>query len=602
MNSALDHKHFFFGVKHSLLKKSWIKRNENKRLVLQISQKFSYSILKSELISSRCSNIDEIDNFLNPTLKNFFPHFSVFNDMDKAINRTFKAISNKENIAVLGDYDVDGLSSIGLIKNFFDNLKQSIFIYIPDRIKEGYGPNQNAIDKIKLKKISLLIIVDCGTNSSKVISYAKNIGIDIIVIDHHKPSSDITKNCLLINPKLINDSSGLDYLCATGITFIFLVFLNKLLIKKHFYKNNKLPNMLNFLDLVALATVCDVVPLVHLNRTFVRQGLKILKNRQNLGLKVLADESKLNKKPDEEDLGFFYGPRLNAGGRVGKADIGLKLLCTKEINEAEILTKQLNTFNYQRKLIEDKILDEINNQIDIDNKVNKKNSLVLYNDNWHEGVLGIIASRVKDKLNKPVFILSKKGNVLKGSGRSISNIDIGSFTILAKQKKIILRGGGHQMAAGVTVTNEKLVEFINFFEAFVSKNKKKNSSLNFLNIDAAISINGINDKLIKEINSIGPYGSGNPRPIFVLKSIKILKPLIVGDSKKHISFIASERSGQSIKCVAFQCVDNKLGKTILSDYKNNSFHLAGYLKKSKWKNKDYFELIIADVSIDEHNI
>ena len=592
MSLESNNKSFIFGVKNSLLNKAWIKTNTNNRLSLHISQKYSFTELTSSLLSSRNENIEKIDSFLNPKLKIFFPNPIVFHDMEKSVERILLSLKYKEKISVFGDYDVDGLSSTALIKKYFDLLDIPIFSYIPDRIKEGYGPNKKAIDKIKSENVSLLIFVDCGTTSFEEVSYAKKLGIDVIIIDHHKPESKLPNAYSIINPNTLQDTSGFNYLCATGLTYIFIVFLNKYIKKNNLYKKNVFPNLLNFLDIVALATVCDVVPLIKLNRAFVRQGLKILAKRLNLGLKVMADESKLKKKPDEEDLGYFFGPRLNAGGRLGKSNLGEKLLFTKDISEAELLVKQLNTFNYQRKLIEEKVFNEATKQID--NRALKNYSLVLNDTNWHEGVLGIVASRIKEKYNKPVFLLKKNNNILKGSGRSISNIDIGSLVILAKQKNIILNGGGHQMAAGITLPNNKLDKFKTFLEEHVKEKTKKTFLYNYLQIDSILSVSGINNDLFKMLEDISPFGSENPKPIFALKNVKIIKPKIVGESKNHISFYVSDRSTKTIKGIAFHSVNNLLGQVILTNYKKNLFNLAGYLKKNEWQKKDYFELIVED--------
>ena len=594
MSLKFNNKTFFFEVKNSLLNKAWIKKKVNQRLALHIKQKYSYSELISSLLSSRIIELKEIDNFLNPTLKFFFPNPLIFHGMEKSVERIIKAIKKKEKISVFGDYDVDGLSSTVLIKKYFDLLEIPIFSYIPNRIKEGYGPNKNAIDKIKSKKNSVLIMVDCGTTSNEVVSYAQSLGIDVIIIDHHKTDTELPTAFAVVNPNTSNDSSGFNYLCATGLTYIFLIFLNKYVKKNNLHIGNKIPNLLYFLDLVALATVCDVVPLIGLNRAFVRQGLFIIKKRLNLGLKMLADNSNLNKRPNEEDLGFFYGPRLNAGGRVGKSNLGEKLLFTKDSKEAEILVKQLNTFNYQRKLIEEQVLNEAINQIN--NETLNNDSIVLNGDNWHEGVLGIVASRIKDKYHKPVFILSsnKKEEMLKGSGRSIANIDIGAFAILAKQKKIILSGGGHQMAAGITLSFDKLNKFKILFEEYVKSNNKDKYANNNLFIDSLLSIKSVNENLFEMLEKIGPFGAANNKPLFLIKNIKIIKPNLVGESKNHISFFITDMSGKTMKAIAFYSSNNLLGQTILSNYKKNLFVLVGHLKKSKWKNKNYFELIVED--------
>ncbi len=589
MNLKFKKEDSFFGTNKSLLSNYWIKKDIDKRLSLNISQKFSLSDITSNLLASRSIKIDEIKYFLNPTLDFYLPNPSIFNDMENSVNRVFNAIEKKEKIAILGDYDVDGVSSIVLLKKYFEFYGINPFTYIPDRIKEGYGPNKNAIDIIKQEKISLLVMVDCGTNSHEIINYLLEKKIDLIIIDHHKSNEKHSKNICLINPNSILDTSGYGFLCTAGLVYIFLYSLNKLIKSK----KKKIIDISNYLDLVALATVCDVVPLININRAFVYQGLKILSKRDNLGLKILSDEGQLNKKPDEEDLGFFFGPRINAGGRVGKSNIGEKLLITNEEYEADLLVKQLNTLNYQRKLIEEKVYEECIIQI-TRKQMHNKNSLFVYDDHWHEGVIGIVASRLKEKFNKPVIILTKNNNTFKGSGRSIQGIDIGYLILLSKQKNIILNGGGHQMAAGLSISKNKLLLLENFFENFVKKNIRKNKYDNCLIIDQIISIEGINDELIDSINKISPFGIGNPKPKFLLHNVRIIKPTLVGESKNHLSFIITDTTLKTIKAIIFRAADNLLGKTILSNYKKNLFSFTGFVKKSFWKNKTNFEIIIED--------
>ena len=478
------------------------------------------------------------------------------------------------------------------MKKYFSNFGADIYSYIPDRLKEGYGPNFKAIDKLKSKKISLLIMVDCGTNAHEIISYIKKNKIDLIIIDHHKSNEKHTNVLAFINPNNIIDNSGYTFLCSAGLTFIFINYLQKLFKLNNLF-SKKLPNINMFLDLVALATVCDVVPLIDLNRAFVFQGLKVLSKRQNIGLKMLSDINELDKRPDEEDLGFFFGPRINAGGRVGKSNIGEKLLISNDEYEAELLAKQLNTLNYQRKLIEEKVYGESVKEI-INNKNQKNHSLFFYNSNWHEGVIGIVASRIKDKFNKPVIILTKNNNLYKGSGRSVLGLDIGLFILQSKKKKIIENGGGHQMAAGLSIKEKNLSLFQEFFEDFVKNNKKINLDDNKLIIDNTISLSGINESLIENINKVGPYGLGNPKPKFLFHNVKIIKPKLIGESKKHISFFITDESNKIVKAIVFHAADNMLGKKILSNYKNNLFSFVGFVKKSFWRNKIYFEIIIED--------
>ena len=586
-------------MKNSLLEKNWIKKELDSRSILNISQKYSLSDIAAKLLSTRTNKITDIKNFLEPTLVSFMPNPLIFNDMEKAGNRILKAIKNKEKIAIIGDYDVDGLTSTVLLKKYLKNFNIDVFTYIPDRITEGYGPNKKAIDIIKSKKNTLLFMLDCGTNSHEIISYVNKNKIDLIIIDHHKSNEKHSDEIIIINPNTIFDDSGYSFLCTAGLVFIFLSYLEKI-VKKTNISEETPDNLTILLDLVALATVCDVVPLIDINRAFVYQGLKILSKRSNLGLKILSDESQLNKKPDEEDLGFFFGPRINAGGRVGSSDIGEKLLSSNNEDNAEILAKQLNTLNYQRKLIEENVYEESVKKILQDKKLKYK-SLFIFNENWHEGVLGIVASRLKEKFNKPTIVLTKNKQIYKGSCRSIPGVDLGLFVLKSKEKKIIINGGGHQMAAGLSIKKENLKLLSDFFEKFVNNNKDIKEHNKDLFFDETISLNAINDNLIETIDSIAPYGLGNPKPRFLFNNVKIIKPVLVGETKKHLSFFISDGI-KTIKAIIFYGLDNALGNSILSNYKKEFFSFIGFVKKSVWKNKVYFETIIEDGILSNYRI
>ena len=586
-------------MRNSLLEKNWIKKELDSRSILNISQKYSLSDIAAKLLSTRTNKINDIKNFLEPTLVSFMPNPLIFNDMEKAGNRILKAIKNKEKIAIIGDYDVDGLTSTVLLKKYLKNFNIDVFTYIPDRITEGYGPNKKAIDIIKSKKNTLLFMLDCGTNSHEIISYVNKNKIDLIIIDHHKSNEKHSDEIIIINPNTIFDDSGYNFLCTAGLVFIFLSYLEKI-VKKTNISEETPDNLTILLDLVALATVCDVVPLIDINRAFVYQGLKILSKRSNLGLKILSDESQLNKKPDEEDLGFFFGPRINAGGRVGSSDIGEKLLSSNNEDNAEILAKQLNTLNYQRKLIEENVYEESVKKILQDKKLKYK-SLFIFNENWHEGVLGIVASRLKEKFNKPTIVLTKNKQIYKGSCRSIPGVDLGLFVLKSKEKKIIINGGGHQMAAGLSIKKENLKLLSDFFEKFVNNNKDIKEHNKDLFFDETISLNAINDNLIETIDSIAPYGLGNPKPRFLFNNVKIIKPVLVGETKKHLSFFISDGI-KTIKAIIFYGLDNALGNSILSNYKKEFFSFIGFVKKSVWKNKVYFETIIEDGILSNYRI
>ena len=388
--------------------------------------------------------------------------------MEKTTLRLLKAINKNERIGIFGDYDVDGASSTAIIGNYFKMIKQDFEVYIPDRESEGYGPSIKSFQNLINKKVNLIITVDCGTMSFDAIDFANKNNLDVIVLDHHQSEINLPKAYSIINPNRFDDESKLNYLCAAGVCFMTLISINSALRKKGWFLEKKIkePNLLDFLDLVSLGTICDVVPLIGLNRALVKQGLKILNLKKNLGLKTLIDLCKIETKASTYHLGYIIGPRINAGGRVGKCSHGANLLLNNNPKESFQIAKELEQFNLDRKELETNLLNVVLNTVNID--INDP-VLVLYGDNWHEGVIGIIASRIKEKFNKPTIIISLKGNIGKASARSILGFDIGAVILAAIQDKIIIKGGGHKMAGGFSIEKTK----IHIFKDFITKMFKK---------------------------------------------------------------------------------------------------------------------------------
>ena len=579
----------------SISGKNWVLKKFDQEEISFLKDNFSLDEITSKLLSIRKIKTEDVNSFLNPLIKNFLPNPDTLVDMVKSTKRTVGSISRKEKIGIFGDYDVDGATSTALLGKYFSVLRIPYEIYIPDRKKDGYGPSIKSFNELIDKGVKIIFTVDCGTLSFEAIEHAKKKNIDVIVLDHHQSEINLPKAFSIINPNRIDDNSNLQYLCAAGVTFIFLVSMNKALRDCGWFVQNKIqePNLINYLDLVSLGTVCDVVPLIGLNRALVKQGLKILKKKKNLGLKTLLDICKIETKPSIYHLGFMLGPRINAGGRVGKCSHGANLLLNKDPKTAFKLASELDQFNKERQMLEKDLLQKILSET----KDQSNNPvLVLSGSNWHEGIIGIVASRLKDKFNKPVIIISIQGRRGKGSARSIVGFDIGSTIIAAAQKKILLKGGGHKMAGGFSIDIENIDKFKEFvFKKFRSINEDLTSEKPLF-LDSVISYAAINLDFYNKINVLSPFGSGNPEPKFVIEDLKTLNGKIVGD--KHIKSVLIGLDGTSIKTIAFNAVGNDLSAYLLK--KNNKpFNIAGKLSLNEWKGQSNVEFIIDDISVNK---
>ena len=452
----------------SISGKKWIFKQFDNSDIKNYTENYSLSEIVAKLISIRKKNISDINLFLKPTIKDNLPNPLKLKDMQNAIDRTYKALLKNEIIGIFGDYDVDGATSTALLSRYFLSINRKIETYIPDRKKEGYGPSVNGFNNLMSRGVKIIFTVDCGTLSFEPVSLAQKSNIDVIILDHHQSDINIPKACAVINPNRHDDNSKLNYLCAAGVCFMYLVALNKKLREKNWVIENNIlePNILNLLDLVSLGTVCDVVPLIGLNRAIVKQGLKVLKKRTNLGLKTLYDLCKIKSQPSTFDLGYILGPRINAGGRVGRSSHGAELLTSEDPSKAYRIASDLEKYNTERKSIEMLLSEEVNDQV---KKYYNDPVLVLSNKNWHEGIIGIVASRIKDKYCKPTIIISIENNKGKGSARSILGFDIGTLIIKSVQLNILEKGGGHKMAGGFVIEENK----IELFRDFLIKNYNK---------------------------------------------------------------------------------------------------------------------------------
>jgi single-stranded-DNA-specific exonuclease len=577
----------------SVVGKNWIQKEFDLDEIKFIKENFYLDEIVAKLLSIRKIKKEEINFFLNPSIKNSLPNPYSLNDMQKAIDRTISCIVSNEKVGIFGDYDVDGATSTAILGNYFRALNLPYEIYIPDRQKEGFGPNEKGFDYLIENGSKLIFTVDCGTLSYLPIEYANTKKIDVIVIDHHQSEINLPKAHSIVNPNRFDDRSELNYLCAAGVCFMFLVALNKKLRENNWFINKSInePDLLNFLDLVSLGTICDVVPLVDLNRAFVNQGLKVVNQKKNLGLKTLIEISEIENNLTTYHLGYVLGPRINAGGRVGKSTHGAKLLLNNDSKDSFKISSELNNYNKERQLLEKELLKDI---MDKDYGLTDEPVIVLYGENWHEGIIGIIAARIKEKYNKPTFIISTKSGLGKGSARSIYGFDIGTAVIAAVQNKILIRGGGHKMAAGFTLDTDKISEFKNFLiRKFKSININLESKKNIF-YDTEISPSAINIDFYEKINVLSPFGSGNPEPKFVIKNVRPVNSKIVGE--KHIKSVFEGSDSSVFKTITFNCVDNELGSYLLKKNIKN-FNILGKLSLNEWRGQKNVEFIIDDISV-----
>ena len=573
--------------------KNWIYKKFDPGDIKNISEKYSLSEISAKLLSIRKQNIENLDLFLNPKIKNLLPNPMQLKDMKQAVERTYKSIIDFDLIGIFGDYDVDGATSTALLARYFLSINQKIKTYIPERKTEGYGPTSRSFKSLIDNGAKLIFTVDCGTLSYEPIKLAKNLNVDVIVLDHHQSDVKLPDACAIINPNRYDETSDLKYLCAAGVSFVFLVALNKKLREEKWFQNNNIPepNILNFLDLVSLGTVCDVVPLVGLNRAMVKQGLKIIKNRNNLGLKTLYDLCNIEASPNIFDLGFKLGPRINAGGRVGKSSHGAELLISDDPQKVYQIAIGLEKSNTERKIIEMLLFKQIDLEV---KKFHNHPVLVISGKNWHEGVIGIVAAKIKDKYNKPTILISLNENKGKGSARSTTGFDIGGEIIKAVQSNILEKGGGHKMAGGFSINEEKIPIFRDFLIKNFEKSFKYLSIESNLYLDSIIAPSALNEDFFNQINLLAPFGSGNEEPRFVIENLKVISSSIISDS--HIKTSLLGMDGSFFKAFAWNakntCLENYLFKS-----KSKKINIAGNIRLNEWRGKKEIQFNIEDISV-----
>ncbi len=586
----------------SILDKTYQKSSFDQRKALTIGQRFSVSMVLANLLASRDDqefNFEEIENFLNPTIKVSLPDPFGLLDMDVAVEKIISVINSGQKITVFGDYDVDGATSSALLKRFFAAIGAEIDIYIPDRVLEGYGPNVEALLNLKKRGTDLVITVDCGTTAFEPLQAAQEAGLDVIVIDHHIGAFEKPAAVAVVNPNRLDENFEHKNLAAVGVSFLLIVAVNKVLREGGFYSKNNLsePNLLSLLDLVALGTVCDVMTLEGVNRAFVAQGLKVMKSRANVGIRALCDVANLDEEPSSYHLGFVIGPRINAGGRVGKADLGARLLSTNDEKEAQDIAAELNIYNNQRKDIEVNILQEAKDCL---GKTQHNNSVLLAaSDKWHQGVVGIVASRIKDLYNKPTAIIAIKDGIGKASCRSISGVDFGAAIIKAKLQGLLIAGGGHKMAAGFSVEENKIAALQEFLDMELAANVAVASQNKIIEVADILDINSANLALAKEILNLEPFGVGNSKPRFLIKDLQIVEAKIVGTTGKHIRCVFSAKTLAGwqgrITGFAFNAMDSGLGEVLISKNKAKPVAIVGQININRWMGNENLQVVVEDL-------
>lgn len=583
---------FALGVEQSLAGQPWFWRVSDGPETLAMAQRYGIPEIVARVLSARGATLGSIENVLSPTLREALPDPSIFQDMDTGVARIVDAINLKENIVIFGDYDVDGGTSAALLVRYFHSLGVVAVPYIPDRFLEGYGPNIDNMTAIAKAGANLIIAVDCGTQAFEALAAAKTAGADVIVVDHHKASIDLPVATAIINPNRFDETEGAAYgnLAAVGVAFLLAVALNRTLRANGFFDPGKEPDVRSLLDLVALGTVCDVVPLTGLNRAFVTQGLKVMAARQNLGLATLADVSALDDAPDAGALGFHLGPRINAGGRVGRSDLGVRLLTTENEAEAKDIAHELDTLNAERKTLEAMVTESAIAEAE----QLKDAVLTVWGDGWHAGVIGIAASRLKDRFNRPSLVIGIENGVAKGSGRSVTGVDLGAAILAAKQEGLLIAGGGHAMAAGLTADPDKLPALRAFLNDQLGSDVAHAQSKRGLWLDGALAPLGLTPELVDSMSAAGPFGSGWPAPRIACGPVSIVKADIVGQG--HVRLILAGTDGARIKAIAFRQADQPLGVALL-DAGNRRFHLAGRMVTNTWGGRTSAELHVEDAAL-----
>jgi single-stranded-DNA-specific exonuclease len=582
------------GVESSLSGKAWAWRGSAMECG-QDASSLDNDIL-TQLLLTRGVEADDIARHAAPTLREFLPDPAEFQDMENAAERIAQAILNAEKVTVYGDYDVDGATSAALMVELLRALGGTAEYYIPDRLLEGYGPSGEALVKLGEEGSSLVVTVDCGAMAYEALEQARDANVEVIVVDHHKCAPELPVASALVNPNRLdeNDTAAAHgHLAAVGVAFLLAIALVRNLRGKGYFESRNEPDLMALLDLVALGTVADVAALHGLNRAFVSQGLKVMARRERIGMAALIDASRLKRAPQCSDLGFALGPRINAGGRVGEATLGVRLLTTSDPDEAREIAEQLSSLNEDRRAIEGEVQEAAEAQIAAQHNQSVQ---VIAGSGWHPGVIGIVAGRIKEKTGKPSIIiaLDESDGTGKGSGRSISGVDLGAAIIVAREAGLLVAGGGHAMAAGLTIESSRLAEFTAFLDERLARDVERARLNQQMQLDLSLAPGGLTPELVNTLDKAGPYGVGWPGPRVAVGPVRIVKADIVG--KDHLRLIVAGEDGRSLKAIAFRAAETEMAQTLLHRSHGRRFYLAGRAKIDDWGNRPQAELHLEDAA------
>ncbi|HWB50271.1 MAG TPA: single-stranded-DNA-specific exonuclease RecJ [Stellaceae bacterium] len=587
----------FLGVERSASGRRWRQRGAaDDATAAALSTQLAVPEVLARLLTQRGISLEAAAGFLSPRLRDQLPDPAHLKDMDRAVERLVRAIRDREKIVVYGDYDVDGATSAALLLRFFAAIGGEAGLYVPDRLREGYGPNTAALLQLREQGAGLVVTVDCGTTAHEALDAARTAGLDLIVIDHHVAEPSLPSAVAVVNPNRLDEPAGLGQLAAVGVAFLLAVATNRALRAAGWYRTRPEPDLLQWLDLVALGTVCDVVPLTGLNRALVAQGLKVAARGANPGIAALAA---LGASPgrctpvDAYQLGFVLGPRVNAGGRVGAADLGARLLSTDDKAMAAEWAQHLDAYNTERREIEARTLAEATELIE---RQNASSPVLVFAaaEGWHPGVIGIVAARLKERYGRPACVVALAGGTGKGSGRSVPGLALGSAVIAARQAGLLINGGGHAMAAGFTIAADRLVELRDFLAARLDDGFDRAALVPELAIDAALAPPAAQGGLLAQLDALAPFGAANPEPRFAFPAVRVQFVEPVGSGHLRLR-IADALGGEGLGAIAFRAVDTPLGGLIAAA-RGRTIHIAGHLRRDTWRGGDAVQLVVDDAA------
>ena len=589
---------YFLGVQQSLTGRAWRDRLDERgsARALAIAQRHGLDELLARVLAGRNVNVDEVEGFLDPTIKRLMPDPHTLTDMVAASTRITEAVIRGESVAIFGDYDVDGATASALLCHYLRQCGLDPIVHIPDRIFEGYGPNVDAIRSFAERGAKLLITVDCGVTSLEPLAEARRLGLETVVIDHHQADERLPDAVAIVDPNRADDLSGLGHLAAVGLVFLTLVAVSRELRQRNFWTGARAePDLLSLLHLVALGTVADVVPLRGLNRAFVAKGLIALRRREHPGTTALMDAARLTGPPEPWHLGFLLGPRINAGGRIGRADLGVRLLLEEDPSEAARIAVELDRLNRERQQIEQATLAQAEAEALAALGLEERGTVIVTAaEGWHPGVVGLVAARLKERYGRPAFAIAlEPGGTGTGSGRSIAGVDLGRAVRRAVQEGLLLKGGGHAMAAGVTLKRGALGAFRAFLEDALAAPVEAARRETALLIDGAIAAGGVNLELAEVLSRAGPYGAGNPEPLLALPAHSLVYADPVGE--KHIRARFRSNDGKFVNTIAFRAAGQPLGTALLEN-RGRALHAAGQIVVDRWQGEERVQLRLTDIA------